>query len=86
MPDPWYNRCMITVPDDLESLEPASLYAWKDVIREYRSQFGRRQTPEAAQVRTWAKAEIARLNRELRRRKLPLRAPDDDRRYGPQGR
>lgn len=77
---------MITVPADLEALEPADLYQWKDEIRAYRERHaGRRRSPEATQVRAWAKSEIARLNKELRRRKLPLRAPEDGRRYGPQG-
>lgn len=87
MLDSWYNRRMITVPKDLTELTPLALYAWKERVREYRNQCaGRRRTAEAVQVRVWAKQEIARLNKELRQRKLPQRAPDDTRRYGPQGR
>ena len=82
----WYNSVMLTVPDDLGELSASDLYAWKDKVRAYRSWYAcGYKTPEALQVRSWAKDEIGRLNRELRRRKLPLRAPDDDRLYGPKG-
>lgn len=77
---------MLVIPDDLTELDPESLWKWKDTIRVERQRYGRGKNPDAQQVRDWAKVEIKRINKELRRRKLPMKSPKDDRQYGPIGR
>ena len=73
---------MLTIPEDLASLEPEQLYSLKDDLTLYRQIHGRGNTPNAAQARWFCKTERARINAELRRRKLPGTRPDDTRTYG----
>ena len=71
------------LPDDLAQTTTEQLYQWKDDLAEYRRTDGRGRSESAAYVRQYRKDERARLNTELRRRGLPLTAPDDTRTYGP---
>jgi len=74
---------MLIVPDDLTTFYPSDLYEFLDDLTEYRRQYGRGRTEDAAYAREYCKSERARVKSELRRRGLPLTRPGDTRTYGP---
>jgi len=64
---------MPCVPHDLTQLDPSDLYQAMDDLRAHRAREGRGRSPGADHVRCYCRAEIARVQRELRRRDLPVR-------------
>jgi len=75
----------INVPNDLTTLRPQALWDLKDDLRAYRSRWGRGRTEAAYQVKAFVRESLASVSAELRRRKLPQKAPTDGRIYGPAG-
>jgi len=71
------------LPDNLTTFYPNDLYEFLDELTEYRRQYGRGRTEDAAYAREYCRAERARVKAELKHRGLPSTRSTDTRVYGP---